>query len=76
MSETMSEPSFPDAALAGTPEGPPAWEVVLPEEGATEDMGRFLAGFLMPGDLVALSGGLGGGKTTLARAMIRELTRD
>ncbi|MFD1355893.1 tRNA (adenosine(37)-N6)-threonylcarbamoyltransferase complex ATPase subunit type 1 TsaE [Methylorubrum suomiense] len=54
----------------------PAWEVLLPEEGATEDMAAFLAGFLLPGDLVALSGGLGAGKTTLARALIRELAGD
>ncbi|CAO4169199.1 tRNA (adenosine(37)-N6)-threonylcarbamoyltransferase complex ATPase subunit type 1 TsaE [Methylorubrum aminovorans] len=53
-----------------------AWEVLLPEEGATEDMAAFLAGILRPGDLVALSGGLGAGKTTLARAMIRELAGD
>ncbi|MCJ2127334.1 tRNA (adenosine(37)-N6)-threonylcarbamoyltransferase complex ATPase subunit type 1 TsaE [Methylobacterium sp. E-045] len=52
----------------------PAWAFVLPDEGATEDLGRFLAEFLLPGDIVALSGGLGGGKTTLARALIRELT--
>lgn len=51
-----------------------AWEIMLPDEGATEDLGRFLAELLQPGDLVALSGGLGGGKTTLARALIRELT--
>ena len=54
----------------------PAWAFVLPDEGATEDLGRFLAEFLQPGDIVALSGGLGGGKTTLARALIRELTGD
>lgn len=53
-----------------------AWEIMLPDEGATEDLGRFLAEFLVPGDLVALSGGLGGGKTTLARALIRELAGD
>ena len=68
-----------DTSMRDEPEqrpGPPAWEIVLPEEGATEDLGRFLAEFLMPGDLVALSGGLGGGKTTLARALVRELTGD
>lgn len=59
-----------------TPPRRPAWEVLLPEEGATEDMAAFLASFLLPGDLVALSGGLGAGKTTLARAMIRELAGD
>ncbi|MFE1599366.1 tRNA (adenosine(37)-N6)-threonylcarbamoyltransferase complex ATPase subunit type 1 TsaE [Methylobacterium sp. ID0610] len=52
------------------------WEIVLPDETATEDLGRFLAELLRPGDLVALSGGLGGGKTTLARALIREMTGD
>ncbi len=50
-----------------------AWEIMLPDESATEDLGRFLAEFLLPGDIVALSGGLGGGKTTLARALVREL---
>lgn len=55
---------------------PAAWEIMLSEEGATEDLGRFLADLLLPGDMVALSGGLGGGKTTLARAIIRELTGD
>ena len=56
------------------PAAPAAWEIVLPEEAATEDLGAFLAELLVPGDLVALSGGLGGGKTTLARALIRTLT--
>lgn len=54
----------------------PAWEFVLPDEEATEDLGLFLTEFLMPGDRVALEGGLGDGKTTLARAIIRELTSE
>lgn len=52
------------------------WELILEDEGATEDLGRFLAGILIPGDRVELSGGLGGGKTTLARALIRALAED
>ena len=61
---------------AGAAAPPAPWEFVLPEETATEDLGLFLSEFLLPGDLVALSGGLGGGKTTLARAVIRELAGD
>ena len=47
----------------------------LPDEAATEAFGRRLAGRLRPGDALCLSGGLGAGKTTLARAVIRALTR-
>ncbi|MCJ2050185.1 tRNA (adenosine(37)-N6)-threonylcarbamoyltransferase complex ATPase subunit type 1 TsaE [Methylobacterium sp. J-070] len=66
-----------NAGGEGGASAPPApWEFVLPEETATEDLGLFLSEFLLPGDIVALSGGLGGGKTTLARAVIRELTGD
>ena len=56
--------------MVGTTAGaaqPAAWEVVLPEETATEDLGLFLSEFLLPGDVVALVGELGTGKTTLAR---------
>ena len=50
-------------------------ELDLPDEAATEALGRRLAGRLRPGDLVGLAGGLGVGKTTLARAVIRARTR-
>ncbi len=38
-----------------------------------ERFGAAIAGRLKPGDVVALSGGLGAGKTTLARAVIAAL---
>jgi tRNA threonylcarbamoyladenosine biosynthesis protein TsaE len=39
----------------------------------TEELGARLAGALCPGDVVALSGDLGAGKTTLARGLLRGL---
>nr|WP_238207597.1 tRNA (adenosine(37)-N6)-threonylcarbamoyltransferase complex ATPase subunit type 1 TsaE [Methylobacterium aerolatum] len=66
----MDEEGAPVAAASPAP----AWEFVLPDEEATEDLGLFLCELLLPGDRVALAGELGDGKTTLARAMIRELT--
>ena len=46
-------------------------EIALPDLGATMALGARIGGALKPGDLVALSGPLGAGKTELARAILR-----
>ena len=48
----------------------------LPNEPATAHLMADLALLLGPGDTVTLSGDLGAGKTTAARAMIRYLAGD
>ncbi|UAL10462.1 tRNA (adenosine(37)-N6)-threonylcarbamoyltransferase complex ATPase subunit type 1 TsaE [Caulobacter segnis] len=48
--------------------------VFLADEAATQDLGRKLAASLRPGDALCLTGPLGAGKSTLARALIRALT--
>lgn len=47
--------------------------IQLKDAEATEAFGRILAGQLMTGDVIALFGGLGAGKTTLARGILEGL---
>jgi len=47
--------------------------IALPDPAATQAFGARIAERLRAGDVVALSGGLGAGKTTLARAIIAAL---
>ncbi|MCA6275633.1 MAG: tRNA (adenosine(37)-N6)-threonylcarbamoyltransferase complex ATPase subunit type 1 TsaE, partial [Phenylobacterium sp.] len=48
--------------------------IALPAEAETEALGRRLAPLLQAGEAICLSGGLGVGKSCLARALIRALT--
>ena len=50
-----------------------AQDFALPELSATEALGARIAAALRIGDLVALEGDLGAGKTTLARAILASL---
>jgi len=45
----------------------------LPDVESTEKLGASLARQLVPGDVVALSGNLGAGKTTFARGVLKAL---
>ncbi len=53
-----------------------SWEIVVANEEATRELARDLAFAIAPGDVIALSGELGSGKTALARAIIRALAGD
>lgn len=57
-----------EAALLAEPQ-----TLLLPDETATERLARAVAPLLARGDVIALSGELGAGKTTLARGLIGAL---
>lgn len=62
--------------LERIPGAVPAFKLVLQDLADTEQLAAMLAPWLSTGDVVALSGDLGAGKTALARALVRALSGD
>ncbi len=63
---------MPASSAEATDEGA-VFEHDMQDLPATEALGRRLAALARPGDVIALEGALGAGKTSLARAFIRAL---
>jgi hypothetical protein len=63
------------AHVSVTP-GTGSFELTLPDERALLWLMMDIAAAIVPGDFITLSGDLGAGKTTFARALIRYLARD
>lgn len=57
---------------AATRSAPPELHLGLPDEGATAALARALRPQLRPGDVIALAGPIGAGKTAFARALIQD----